>query len=246
MSEPSPQDKFGVKIMEATKKLILAAIIAAVLPSTASAATSLNNGYLVDSEGAIVKDGIGGCWHTISWTPALAVVGCDAVAARNEIMISPKVSEIQPAPIPVPQSAPAQSPVQAAISSKKFTFSEEDLFSFNESELRPKGKAKLDTLVHDLDGTKYGFIHVTGYTDRIGGAQYNLKLSMRRADEVKDYLVSKGISADRIKAEGKGETLPITNPADCKGKTSAEDITCLQPDRRTEVTVDGVKESEAN
>jgi OOP family OmpA-OmpF porin len=223
--------------MEATKKLIMVAILAAVLPGTASAATSVNEGYLTDAEGSIVRNGSGGCWHTSNWTPAMAVEGCDpvAVVAKEEIKPSPKVSAIQPPP-------PKSAPVQKKIFSKKFTFSEEDLFSFNEAELRPKGKTKLDNLVHDLEGTKYEVINVTGYTDRIGSPGYNQKLSMRRADEVKDYLVNKGIPADRIKAEGKGETEPVTNSTDCKGKTSAEDIACLQPDRRVEVTVDGINE----
>ena len=224
--------------MKSTKKLILASILAAVLPGAASAAASLNDGYWVDSSGTIVKNGSGGCWHTIFWMPSMAVAECDAVMAKDEIKPVHKVSAIQP---PSPRSAP----VHAIVLPMKVTYSEEDLFSFNESELRPKGKAKLDNLVHDLESTKYKVINVTGYTDRIGSPGYNQKLSMRRADEVKDYLVKKGVPADRIKAEGKGETQPITNATDCRGKTSAEDIACLQPDRRTEVTVDGIKESEA-
>ena len=228
--------------METTKKLIMVAILAAVLPGTASATTSVNEGYLVDSAKNIVKNGSGGCWHTTDWTPGMSVEGCDPVAVtvadKVEIKPSHKVIAIQPSPRQVVSE-------QTKIFAKKITFSEEDLFSFNESELRPKGKEKLDNLVRELEGTKYEVIHVTGFTDRIGSPGYNQKLSMRRADEVKDYLISKGIPADRIKAEGKGETLPITSPTDCKGKTSAEDIVCLQPDRRTEVTVDGIKEPEA-
>jgi OOP family OmpA-OmpF porin len=210
--------------MEATKKLILVAVLAAVLPVTASA-----DGYLVDSTGSIYKDISGECWHTTIWDPSMAVKGCDPVAVVSE-------QEITPLP-------PA--PVETKMFSKKFTFTEEDLFGFDKSELRPKGKTKLDNMVHNLEGTKYEVIHVTGYTDRIGTAGYNLKLSEARADEVKVYLMNKGIPADRIKAEGKGETLPNTDPTDCKGKTSEENIICLQPDRRTEVSVDGIKVAEA-
>lgn len=229
-------NKFGVKIMKAKKKLILAAIIAAGLPALASTVTYANEGYWVDSVGTIVKSGTGLCWHTIFWTPAMAVEGCDpvAVAAKEEIKPLPKASAIQPPP-------PQRAPVHAIVLPLKVTYSEEDLFNFDESELRPKGKAKLDNLVSDLEGTKYEVIHVTGYTDRIGSPGYNQKLSMRRADVVKSYLVNKGIPADRIMAEGKGESEQITNSSDCRGKTSAEDIACLQPDRRVEVTVDGTK-----
>lgn len=229
--------------MEAAKKLILVVILAAVLPGTASAAASVNEGYLVDSAGTIVKSDTGLCWHTGSWTPTMAVEGCDpvSVAANEEIKPSPKVSAMQPPPSPQ-KSVPAQT----KIVSKKFTFSEEDLFSFNEAELGPKGKSKLDSLVSELAGTKYEVINVTGYTDRIGSPGYNLTLSMHRADVVKAYLISKGIPDDLIKTEGKGETDPVTNSTDCKGKSSAEDVACLQPDRRTEVTVDGIQESKAS
>ena len=224
--------------MSATKTLILVAMIVAVLPGMASAATPVNDGYWVDSAGSIVKSGYGGCWHNIFWTPAMAVAGCDPVAAKDEAQPTPKVSAIQP---PAPQ--PAQ--VQVKIPPTKVYLSEEDLFTFDEAVLKPKGKVMLDSLVHDLEGTKYEAINVVGYTDRIGSAEYNQKLSLRRADEVKDYLVSKGIPSDRIKAEGKGKMQPITKITDCRGMTKVSTIACLQPDRRTEVTVDGIKESEA-
>jgi OOP family OmpA-OmpF porin len=212
--------------MKATKKLVLAAVLAAVLPVTASA-----DGYLVDSTGSIYRSSSGECWHTSSWNSSMAVKACDRVAVVGE-------EEVTPLP-------PKSASVETDIFSSKLTFTEEDFFGFDKAELRPKGKTKLDNLVHDLKDTKYEVIHVTGYTDRIGTAGYNLKLSMLRAEEVKGYLVNNGIPADRIKAEGKGETQPNTNPADCKGKTSAENIACLQPDRRTEVTVDAIKVSDA-
>jgi OOP family OmpA-OmpF porin len=221
--------------MEATKKLILVAILAAVLPCTASAATSVNDGYLADSAGSIVKNGSGGCWHTGYWMSAMAVAECDAVAAKDEIKPSPKVSAMPPPP----QSAP----VQEKMPPLKFNLSEEDSFDFDKAVLKPKGKEMLDDLVSKLVGTDYEVIYVTGYTDRIGSAEYNQRLSLRRADVVKNYLESKGIPADRIKAEGKGKTQPITKPTDCKGMTKVRAIACLQPDRRTEVTVDGIKAS---
>jgi len=224
--------------MTNTRKLIMAGIIAAGLPALVSTSAYGNEGYWVDSAGSIWRNGSGECWHTIFWTPAMAVEGCDSVAKQGEIP-QPKVSSIQPLP---PQSVP----VHVIVLPLKITYSEEDLFNFDEAELRPKGKAKLDNLVNDLDGAKYEVIYVTGYTDHIGSAQYNQRLSMRRADEVKNYLVSKGIPADHIKAEGKGKTEPITNPSDCRGMKSAEEINCLQPDRRTEVVVVGTKEAVAD
>ena len=224
--------------MKITRKFILAGIIAIILPTYTSTAASANNeGYWVDSSGTIGRDSSGECWHTGFWTPAMAVEGCDPVTEQK--VIPPIVEKPMPTPMPVPMKAPAQ--VQAKMPPQKITLSEEDLFNFNGSELRPKGKAKLDDFVHDLEGTKYGLIHVTGYTDRIGSAEYNQRLSLRRANDVKDYLASKGIPADRIKAEGKGEMQPITKPTECRGMTSAQEIACLQPDRRVEVMVEETK-----
>ncbi len=219
--------------MEATKKIILVAIIAAILPGTASAATSVNDGYLVDSAESIVKNGSGGCWHTSYWTSAMAVAECDAVA--DEMKPLPKVSAMQPPP----QSAL----VQEKMPPLKFNYSEEDFFDFNKAVLKPKSKETLDDLVSKLVGTDYEVIHVTGYTDRIGSDEYNQRLSLRRADVVKNYLESKGIPADRIKAEGKGKMQPITKSTDCRSMTKIRTIACLQPDRRTEITVDGTKAS---
>ena len=170
--------------------------------------------------------------------PAMAVAECDPVAKQEE-KPQPKVAAMAPPPQSKPVPLPV--PVQEKVLPKKITLSEEDLFSFNKAALKPTGEAKLDNLVRDLDGAKYEAIHVIGYTDRIGSAKYNQRLSLRRAHAVKEYLVHKGIPADRIKAEGKGKTQPITKSTDCRHMTKAKEIACLQPDRRTEVTVDGTK-----
>jgi OOP family OmpA-OmpF porin len=86
-------------------------------------------------------------------------------------------------------------------------------------------------------------IIVTGHADRIGSSPYNQRLSARRAQSVKDYLVSKGFDASRIYAEGKGETQPVTGDK-CRnmGPESRHNrklIACLQPDRRVEIELIG-------
>jgi OOP family OmpA-OmpF porin len=73
---------------------------------------------------------------------------------------------------------------------------------------------------------------IVGYTDHIGSGKYNQKLSERRAGAVKKYLVGKGVKADRLTAEGRGEANPI---AACEGKKNAALITCLAPNRRVEI-----------
>jgi OOP family OmpA-OmpF porin len=222
--------------MAATKTLILVVIIAA-LPCMASAATSVNDGYLVDSAESVVKNGYGGCWHTGYWTPAMAVVECDALV-HDEIKPSPKLTTM-PSP---PQPAPAQEKMP----SLKINISEAAHFDFDKSVLKPEDKAILDSLVRELDGAAYESIYVTGHTDRIGRAEYNMGLSLRRANEVKSYLIKKGIPANRIEVEGRGKLQPVTKPTDCRGITSARSISCLQPDRRTEVTVTVTKGSIAS
>ena len=77
----------------------------------------------------------------------------------------------------------------------------------------------------------------TGHTDRIGTVAYNDRLSMRRAQAVKAYLVSKGVPADRIYTEGKGKRNPVTTG--CNQKNRKALIACLAPDRRVEVEVVG-------
>jgi OOP family OmpA-OmpF porin len=140
-----------------------------------------------------------------------------------------------PAPAPVP------APVAARIVPRKISLSADALFDFDKSTLKSEGKVLLDNLTNELSGVSYDTISVTGYTDRIGSAAYNQKLSERRANTVKAYLESTGIAAKNISAEGKGKAQPVTNPGDCKGRVSKRVIACLQPDRRVDVEVSGAK-----
>ena len=143
-----------------------------------------------------------------------------------------------PPPPPVVKPAPAP---------KRFTLSADALFNFDQAIVKPEGRRQLDKLAADLKGAKFDVIKiamvtVTGHTDRIGSAAYNMRLSMRRAEAVKAYLVELGIPAAKIVATGKGETHPVTKPGECKGdKATKELIACLQPDRRVEIEVSVAK-----
>jgi OmpA-OmpF porin, OOP family len=108
--------------------------------------------------------------------------------------------------------------------------------------LRPEGKAKLDDVTGKLKDMKLEVIIAVGHTDRLGSDQYNQKLSEKRAEAVKGYLVGKGVEPNRVYTEGKGEKQPVTGDKCSKTeKKSKKLIECLQPDRRVEIEVIGTK-----
>ena len=121
------------------------------------------------------------------------------------------------------------------------TLEAEPWFDFDRYAVRSDAREKLDKLAGDLTGLKYDQILVVGHADRIGTPEYNQRLSERRANSVKSYLAGKGLPAERIKTEGRGEFEPSIDPQVCKGLRKQKLIDCLQPDRRVEVTVTGTK-----
>ena len=124
---------------------------------------------------------------------------------------------------------------------RKVSLSADALFDFDKSVIKPEGKTHLDDLVGKLKNVNIDSVIDTGHTDRFGTDTYNMKLSQRRADAVKAYLVSQGVAANRISTEAKGETQHVTRPEDCKGPKSAKVIACLQPDRRVVIEVVGTR-----
>ncbi len=142
---------------------------------------------------------------------------------------------------PVVAPAPAPAPV---VETKRFTLKSDVLFNFNKNTLKPEGQQALDQLYTQLSNLdpKDGSVVVLGYTDRIGSEQYNQKLSEKRAQSVVDYLVSKGIPANKISARGEGKSNPVTGSTcdSVKGRNAL--IDCLAPDRRVEIEVKGIKD----
>jgi OOP family OmpA-OmpF porin len=139
--------------------------------------------------------------------------------------------------VAIPAPAPAPTPKPWV----KVKLQADSLFGFDQDSLQADGKQALDKLLQELKGVNVDAVQVTGHTDRLGSAAYNAKLSTRRAEAVRNYLVQVGgMPANLVTATGVGSAQPETSPNDCKGmKASQALITCLRVDRRVEVQVLG-------
>ena len=204
-------------------------LLAALLGLSVSAFAEVNEGYLFDTRGDVVKSGTGLCWRTTRWTPALAIEECDPDLVKKDAKAAATRAVV---------AAPAAAPKPAA---QKVTLAADALFDFNKAVLRSEGKTKLDKLAGDVKGIKLEVIIAVGHADRFGTDAYNQKLSEKRAEAVKAYLVSKGIEPNRVYTEGKGKKQPITKADQGKGAKSKKTVDCLQPDRRVEIEVIGTK-----
>lgn len=157
----------------------------------------------------------------------------------------PVVVVVAPEPAPVivapPPPPPAAAPMPVRL--MQVNFSADSLFDFDKSAVKPSGKQHIDKFAADLRGTNYSVITVTGHADRLGSREYNQKLSQRRAEAVKNYMIeSAGIPADKVRTRAVEESQPVTKPGECVGKKATKKlIACLQPDRRVEVEVTGTK-----
>lgn len=154
-----------------------------------------------------------------------------------------------PAPAPVtvvapPAPAPVVAPKPAPKRFEKYTLSATELFSFDSSAVNLP-QAKLEEIATAVKGEgSPKKVVIVGYTDRLGSDAYNQKLSERRALAVKEYMVGRGIDADRLVAEGRGEAEPIV---ECNDKNKTDLINCLKPNRRVEIDeVKMVKEVKSN
>ena len=171
------------------------------------------------------------CWRDGSWTPATAIAECDGAlkpAPAPAPMAAPPAPMAAPAPAPTP-AAPVVAPVATI---EKVTFAADAFFDFDKSVLKPEGRAKLDDLVSKMGGLNLEVIIAVGHTDSVGSDAYNQKLSVRRSEAVKAYLVSKGIEKNRVYTEGKGKKQPVADNKTAEGRAK---------NRRVEIEVVGTR-----
>ena len=227
----------------------VAMLIATAALATASGAQTVDNWR--NAAGDLVWKNAAGdlCWRDANWTPATAAVGCDGA------IVAPRAAAAAPAPAPAPVAAPAApaastaapaapapaaaapapaapAPAPAPAAATKVTYAADAFFDFDKSVVKPEGKAKLDDLAGKVKGINLEVVIGVGHTDAVGGDAYNQKLSVKRSEAVKAYLVSKGIEKNRIYTEGKGEKQPVADNKTSEGRAK---------NRRVEIEVVGTR-----
>jgi OOP family OmpA-OmpF porin len=143
----------------------------------------------------------------------------------------PKPAPPPPPPAPKPEPKPEPKPKPVA---EKVTFAADVLFDFDKAVIKPEGKSKLDDLANKVKGINLEVVIAIGHADSIGSDEYNQRLSVRRAESVKAYMVSRGIEPNRVYTEGKGEKQPVASNRTSDGRAK---------NRRTEIEVIGTRKN---
>lgn len=207
----------------------LAMVIATAALATSAGAQSIDNWR--SAAGDAWTSGSGLCWRDANWTPATAAVGCDGAivaAAPAAAPMAPKAA----APMASAPAAPAAAPAPMPVAAAKVTYASDAFFDFDKAVLKPAGKTKLDDLVGKVKDVNLEVIIAVGHTDSVGSDAYNQKLSVKRSEAVKAYLVSKGIEKNRVYTEGKGEAQPVADNKTGAGRAK---------NRRVEIEVVGTR-----
>lgn len=214
------------------KKLNRVASLFAIAAVAASGAFAQTTQQTIDNwratDGTAVKNGTNElCWRDANWTPATALQECDGA-------LKPAV-KAAPAPVAPPVVAP-EAPKPAVVppkpTSEKVTFAADAFFDFDKYALKPEGKAVLADLYGKTKALNLEVIIAVGHTDSIGTEEYNQKLSVRRSEAVKAYLVSLGAEKNRVYTEGKGEKAPVADNKTAEGRAK---------NRRVEIEVVGTR-----
>jgi len=168
--------------------------------------------------------------------------GCATEPPKPEPTPAPPPAP-KPAPPPAPKPAPAPppaaekpkpAPAKPKPVAEKVTFAADVLFDFDKAVIKPEGKSKLDDIAGKVRGINLEVVIAIGHADSIGSDAYNQRLSVRRAESVKAYLVSKGIEPNRVYTEGKGEKQPVADNKTRDGRAK---------NRRVEIEVIGTRKN---
>ena len=208
----------------------VAMLFASAALVTAAGAQTIDN-WKNGSNELVWKNGTNElCWRDAFWTPATAAPGCDGAIVPPAPVVAPPAAVAPPPPPVVAPVAPPAPPAPPAAT--KVTYAADAFFDFNKSVIKPEGKAKLDDLVGKIKDINLEVIIAVGHTDAVGSDAYNQKLSIRRSEAVKAYLVSKGIEKNRVYTEGKGEKQPVADNKTSEGRAK---------NRRVEIEVVGTR-----
>ncbi|WP_397535381.1 outer membrane protein OmpA [Roseateles sp.] len=185
------------------------------------------------TDGTVWKNGTNElCWRNANWTPATAAKDCDGALKPAPKAEAPKpAAPVAPVAPPAPPK-PAAPPAPPKPVSEKVTFAADAFFDFDKAVLKTEAKAKLDDLVSKTGGINLEVIIAVGHTDSVGSDEYNQKLSVRRSEAVKAYLVTKGVEKNRVYTEGKGEKQPVADNKTGEGRSK---------NRRVEIEVVGTR-----
>jgi len=213
-----------------TRQVFAAALASAALGAAGVSDARAGDGYWSQTGGAVWKNSTGLCWRAGYWTPAMATEECDPDLVKRAAPPPPPPPPMRAAPAPTP-AAPKPVVLHSTVH-----------FPLGGWKLDKLAELRLDQDVIAKLGATGGveFVVVNGYTDRLGSARFNQKLSERRAQSVKDYLVSKGMDGAKIDVTGYGKTgmgssQPFPTCRDVKERRAL--VACLAPNRRVEVEV---------
>lgn len=215
-----------MKIRTAISTFSVAAAVSLAIAPIAPAYSGCT--HVVDSAGNNVRDAGKNCVKTSRWKEADWTEACGKPAPPPKVVKAPEPPKAAPAPPP-----PAPEPAPVAPTFERMTLDGEALFATNSARLTSDGKAAVDNVVEQLRSfDKVKSISIMGHTDSTGSEDYNQQLSERRANSVREYLISRGVNPALLSASGMGESSPIADNKTRDGR---------QQNRRVDIDVDGSK-----
>jgi OOP family OmpA-OmpF porin len=219
-----------VKLKKMT--LLRSALAVATLAIVGNGAAAATDAYTVSSDGDMVRDSSGDCVQTGSWKKGLSIPECDAaLAAKLEAeRLAAEEASRRAAELAAMETKP-EKPKLVRLSDEG-----EVAFKFDSAILTPEAERELEQVARSIERyDQIDSIEVTGYTDSSGPENYNQMLSERRAASVKEFLVSRGVSEDKVSVSGMGESGPIADNSTREGRAR---------NRRVDIRISGVADQE--